>query len=159
MLRVIWKRGRKTGSNPQVCGALLKLVSICQAEIAKSRRSESEFLTTDITDARRSGRYPRYPRNLWVKAVERLAVKNMRSQKNGNGSTQGRALLRSVFWGRQGLAPSRLSNATGLYPVLKTQHSKSQRLFFLLGPSKAVSSGVTVVNRLRQFSSCLVRSK
>ena len=59
---------RKKGANPNVCGAFNKLVSICQAENSQKPKTESAFLTTDvtaITDVRRAGKYPRYPRNPW----------------------------------------------------------------------------------------------
>jgi hypothetical protein len=60
--------GRKKGSNPNVCGAIIKLVSICQAENSQKPKTESAFLTTDVTDITDdwgSGNYLRYPRNLW----------------------------------------------------------------------------------------------
>ena len=76
--------GRKKAANPNVCGALIKLVSICQAENSQKPKADSAFLTTDvtdITDARGSGNYPRYPRNLWWKRLAGLATKRRRRHK------------------------------------------------------------------------------
>ena len=76
--------GPEKGANPDVCGALIKLVSICQTENSQKPKvglSVFNHGVTDITDARRSENYPRYPRNPWRKRFAGLAAKRRRSHK------------------------------------------------------------------------------